>query len=157
MKKLRLLFVVMILSINGYCFPPELDSFSLNVGSSSFSGIMDKSAEMGINCAISVNRLHFDLSSNMINDNRSMDLGVANFGYIFPLNFMVSIVPILGVGFSGGDHIGSYHSDIAHWNDNTFYYNAGFMCLMKLGKKLGFYTGIGTFESFRMGITFALN
>jgi len=157
MKKLRLLFVVMILSINAYSLSPNLDSFSLNVGSSSFSGIMDKSAEMGINCAISVNRLHFDFSSNMINDNRSMDLGVANLGYIIPINFMVSIVPILGFGFSEGDHLGSYHCDILHRNDNTFYYNAGFLCLMKLGKKLGFYTGIGTFESFRMGITFALN
>jgi hypothetical protein len=156
MKKLLFLFVVMMLSIFSYSFPHGSDSCLLNIGSSSFSGVMDKPAEMGINCAFSINRLHFDLSSNVINDNRSMDLSVANVGYIFPVNFMVSFIPVLGLGISDGNHAGSYHCDIFHSNENTYYCNAGFLFLMKLGKKMGFYTGIGTFESFRMGITFAL-
>ncbi len=84
-----------------------------------------------------------------------MNLGVANVGFIFPLNFIVSIVPVLGIGFSDGDRSGSYHGDILHAGNSTYYYNAGFICLMKLSKNIGFYTGIGTFESFRMGVTFA--
>lgn len=110
---------------------------------------------MGINCALSVKRLYFDFSTNEMNKNRTISLNVANLGFIFPLNFMVSIVPVLGLGFSDGNHAGSYHSDILHLNDNTYYYNVGLICEMKLGKNFGFYTGIGTFESFRMGITIA--
>lgn len=110
---------------------------------------------MGINCALSVTRLYFDFSTNVINKNRTISLNVANFGFIFPLNFMVSIVPVLGLGSSDGNHAGSYHCDILHLNGNTYYYNVGLICQMNLGKNIGLYTGIGTFESFRIGITIA--
>jgi hypothetical protein len=113
---------------------------------------MDKSAEIGFNCAISINRIHLDISSNLINNNRSISLGVFNFGYVFPINHLVSIVPVMGVGYSNGDYAGSYNSDIIHSGQSTYYTNFGFMCNMKLGRNIGFYTGIGTFESFRMGI-----
>jgi hypothetical protein len=144
-----------LVSLSGYSRPYDGSSIMLNVGSTSFSGVMDKSSEMGINCALSVNRMHFDFSTNMVNANRSMNMDVANVGYIFPLNYLVSIVPVLGIGFSDGDHAGSYHCDIVHSINSTYYYNAGFICLIKLGKSIGFYTGIGTFESFRIGITYA--
>jgi hypothetical protein len=156
MKKLLMIIFLLIFWNSGYSMMRDSDTFLLNVGSSSFSGVMDKPVEMGINCALSVNRLHFDVSSNLMNDNRSMDLSVANVGYIIPVNFMVSFVPVLGFGISNGIHAGSYHCDIMHGNDSTYYYNAGFICLMKLSKRIGMYTGIGTFESFRMGITIAL-
>ena len=72
-----------------------------------------------------------------------------------PINRLVSIVPVMGVGFANGDFKGSYNSDIIHNGNNTCYANLGFMCNMKISKNIGFYTGIGTFESFRMGIVIA--
>lgn len=150
MKKIVLFFLIM--AISTYSFPQETNTLMLNLGSTSFSGIMDKSAEMGLNCAVSIHRIHFDVSSNLMNNNRSLSLGVFNLGYVFPINPLVSIVPVMGVGYSNGDYAGSYHSDILHNSNGTYYANLGFMCNMKLGKNIGIYTGIGTFESFRMGI-----
>lgn len=155
MKKIKLLIVLIVGGLNCYSHPDGKNTLSLNLGSSAFSGVMDKSSEMGINCAVSLKRFHFALSTNLMNNNRALDLGVANVGFILPVNYLVSMVPVMGIGFSGGNHSGSYHSDIIHTNDSTYYINAGFMCLMKLGKNVGFYTGIGTFESFRIGVTFA--
>jgi hypothetical protein len=153
MKKIYLFFLIM--AIGTYSFPQGTSTIMLNLGSTSFSGIMDKSAEMGFNCAVSIKRIHFDVSSNLMNQNRSLSLSVFNFGYVFPINRLVSIVPVLGVGYSNGDYAGSYHSDILHNGNSTCYANLGFMCNMKISKNIGFYTGIGTFESFRMGIVIA--
>jgi hypothetical protein len=150
MKKIYLFFLIM--AISTYSFPQGSNTLMLNLGSTSFSGIMDKSAEMGLNCAVSINRIHFDVSSNLMNNNRSLSLGVFNLGYVFPVNPLVSIVPVMGVGYSNGNYAGSYNSDILHNGNNTYYANLGFLCNMKLGKNIGIYTGIGTFESFRMGI-----
>jgi len=150
MKKIVLFLLVM--AISTYSFAQETNTLMLNLGSTSFSGIMDKSAEMGLNCAVSIHRIHLDVSSNLMNNNRSLSLGVFNLGYVFPINPLVSIVPVMGVGYSNGDYAGSYHSDILHNGNSTYYANLGFMCNMKLGKNIGLYTGIGTFESFRMGI-----
>jgi len=155
MKTIKLFVVLILVSLNCYSGPFDRSSIQLHVGTTSFSGVMEKSSEMGINCALSVNRLYFDFSTNVINNNRTISINVANFGFKFPLNFMVSIVPVLGLGFSDGNHAGSYHCDILYLNDKTYYYNVGLMGQMKLGKNIGLYTGIGTFESFRMGITIA--
>jgi hypothetical protein len=143
------------MAISTYSFPQEPNTLMVNLGSTSFSGIMDKSAEMGLNCAVSFKRIHFDVSSNLMNQNRSLNLSVFNFGYIFPINRLVSIVPVLGIGYSNGDYEGSYNSDIIHNGNSTCFANLGFMCNMKLSKNIGLYTGIGTFESFRMGIVIA--
>ena len=153
MKTIKVFVVLILASLNCYSGPLDRSSLQLHVGTTSFSGVMEKSYEMGINCALSVTRLYFDFSTNGINTYRTISLSVANVGFIFPLNFMVSIVPVLGLGFSDGNHAGSYHSDILHLNDKTYYYNVGLMYQMRLGKNIGLYTGIGTFESFRMGIT----
>ena len=155
MKTIKLFVVLILVSLNCYSGPLDRNSIQLYVGTTSFSGVMDKSSEMGIDCALSVSRLYFDFSTNKMNKNSTIGLSAANFGFIFPLNFMASIVPVIGLGFSDGNHAGSYHSDFLHVNDNTYYYNVGLICKMKLGKKIGLYTGIGTFESFRMGISIA--
>jgi hypothetical protein len=155
MKKIALFFLIMVMCI--YTYPRDITSLLFQFGSTSFSGIMDKSAEMGLNCAVSINRIHLDLSSNMMNNSRALSLGVFNLGYIFPINPMVSIVPVMGIGYSNGVYEGSYNSDILHNGNSTYYANLGFMCNIKLGKNIGFYTGIGTFESFRMGIVIGIS
>jgi hypothetical protein len=154
MKKINLFIGLFIIGLNS-CFGAfDHDSLSVAVGSTSFSSVIGVPAESGLNLAISINRMHFDFSTNIINKNRSLSLGVANVGFIFPVSLIASIVPVLGVGFSDGDHSGSYHCDIIHTGNSTYYFNAGIDCLIKAGRHIGFYTGIGTFESFRVGIIF---
>jgi hypothetical protein len=141
--------------LNSHAKPPDKYKLLAHIGLTTFSGVMDLPSVMGINCAVSFNRIHFDFSTNAMSSSGAIKLGVASAGYILPVNFMVAIVPVFGLGFSDGDHAGSYHCDILHSNGNTYYYNAGLMCQMKLSKNFGLYTGVGTFESFRMGITVA--
>jgi hypothetical protein len=92
-----------------------------------------------------------------MNANRALDLSVFNLGYLFNINALCSFAPVIGIGYSNGNYEGSYNCDIIHNNNNTYYANIGFICNIRLGKNIGLYTGIGTFESFRMGIIFALS
>jgi hypothetical protein len=153
MKKFKLFIVIIALSLNVYS--QNSRSILANIGTTVFSGIMDKSAEMGINCAVSINKIHLDLSSNAGNDKSSLNLGVVNLGYIIAIiPSICSIIPVVGLGMSNGNYKGMYSCDLFHSENQTYYYNLGFIGTIRLGDNLGLYTGIGTFESFRLGVIF---
>ncbi|MCE1197432.1 MAG: hypothetical protein LWW85_00565 [Marinilabiliales bacterium] len=133
--------------------PATRNSLLVNVGTTAFSGIMNKSTEVGVNCAVSFNRLQLGISSNFMNDQNKLNIGLVNLGYIVPiLQSVVSVIPVAGIGVSNGNYEGSYGCDFHHSGDRTYYWNLGLNCTVRLAENMGIFTGIGTFESFRMGV-----
>ncbi len=145
----------------------SLTPIDIQVGASHFGIDTKSSSSTALSFGVSLNRLHFETSINGASGfGRYLDyttsetymtdkvnVMVFNFGYVIMPSDKFSIIPILGWGMSANIYQDTVAFDTYYNGDRKDYVNIGVIGKYYFGN-FGIYGGVGTFERFKVGVSY---
>ncbi|GET28787.1 hypothetical protein SD074_09890 [Prolixibacter sp. SD074] len=134
---------------------------------SSFNTETQKSSNTGIGLSVSFNKFYMDFASNLSSGKgeelqfssnytysaNKYNVGVFNVGYKIPIK-QFSFIPYLGYAYSNEIFQDPVGWDTYFMGETNSKINLGLIGSLKLAYNLRLEAGIGTFESFKFGLTY---
>jgi hypothetical protein len=145
----------------------SLTPITLGLHMSKFNTETKNSPSTGFGFSLSFNRFYMDLASNFSSGKgeplkfssehsyaaNKCNVGVFNVGYIIPIR-RFSIIPYLGYGYSNEIFQDPVGWDTYYLGETKSDISVGLIGSIKIANHLRFQAGVGTFETFKVGLTY---
>ena len=168
MKKLILISLGLIFSFFSYA--QENRDIDIGLGGAFYSIDTKNSLHYGVEFSLGVRNIHIDFSSNLAQGDgkllgyqqmkyppNKLRVFLINTGYKFPIGKYFKICPTIGYGWTRNLYVNPIGFKDYYKGKIINYTNVGVIAYIDIQDYTNIYIGVGTYEKFKIGLTYTIN